>query len=72
MTMRTRKLIGTVLMLLLIFIYTLLAMSVGVAILPGAAWYTEAAYYAVAGLAWVPLAGLLINWMSRPDPDPEH
>ncbi len=71
MTMRTRKLIGTFAMLALLFVYSMIAMTIGVAILPDAAWYAELAYYFVAGLAWVPLAGMLINWMSKPDPEPE-
>ncbi len=69
MRMRTRKFFGTIGLLLFLAIYSLVAMAVGVGILPDANGLAQLLYYAVAGLAWVPPAGLLIRWMSRPDPD---
>jgi len=36
-----------------------------VAILPTAGAVAQFFYYAVAGLAWVPLAGVIIAWMYR-------
>ena len=65
--MRTRKLIGTVLLLIFLFVYSLVAMVVGVQVLPAASPVLEFTYYLLAGLAWVPVAGLLISWMARPD-----
>lgn len=61
-----RKLAGTVLLLLLVLVYVFAAMLLATAILPGAGRLAEFIYYAVAGLAWVPLAGLIVNWMHRP------
>ena len=68
LTMRTRKLIGAVLLLALIVVYAFLAMLAAVALQVSASRLVELAYYIVAGLAWVVPAGLLIRWMHRPDP----
>jgi Protein of unknown function (DUF2842) len=63
MTQRTRKLFGTLALLVLIIVYSLIAMALGAGILPqvGVVWRTI--FYAVAGLAWVPPAMLIVNWM---------
>lgn len=66
MVPNARRLAGTVLLLVLILVYVLVAMVVGVTILPGAGAFAQFAYYAVAGLAWVPLAAAVISWMHRP------
>lgn len=68
MTMRLRKFIGTFLLLGLITIYCLLVMVLAVTVVPQIGKLWEAVFYAVAGLAWVPPAGLLVSWMHRPDP----
>jgi hypothetical protein len=50
-------------LLALVVVYVLLAMVVGTAVLPNAGPVAQFVYYFVAGLAWVPLAGLVIKWM---------
>lgn len=60
-----RRLAGTVLLLLLVIVYVFAAMMLAVTILPQAGRTTEFVYYALAGLAWVPLAALVISWMHR-------
>ena len=67
MTMRTRKLVGTVLLLTFIFAYALAAMLVAVVLQVSESRVVEVLYYIVAGFAWVLPAGLLIRWMHRPD-----
>lgn len=67
MTVRTRKLIGAVLLLALIVVYALAAMLAAVVLQVRATPVVELAFYIVAGLAWVVPAGLLIRWMARPD-----
>ncbi len=68
MPQRARKLIGTVLLVAFIIIYSLTAMTVAAAKLPGTSGLVQLIYYAVAGLLWaVPAAGL-IWWMQKPDP----
>ena len=68
MRMRTRKLVGIPALLLIIFVYAIVAMIIGVRVLPNASAFIEFAYYLFAGLAWVFPAGLIIRWMSRSDP----
>lgn len=68
MTIRVRKLIGTVLLLLLIGGYALAAMMVAAVLQINGSKLAEVLFYFVAGLAWVVPAGWLIRWMQRPDP----
>lgn len=67
MTIRIRKLVGTVVLLLFLVIYAFAATKVGVTLLADAGKAAELAYYIVAGFAWTIPAGLLVSWMSRPD-----
>jgi hypothetical protein len=66
-TPRTRKLIGTIALLLFLILYTLAAMMTAIVLQVGASKAVELAYYVIAGLLWVIPAGLLIKWMQRPD-----
>jgi len=68
MPIRIRKLIGTVALLALVFVWALLAMAIAQAVLGSANRIVEAMFYVVAGLGWVLPAMPLIKWMSRPDP----
>lgn len=66
MTPRTRKLIGTVLLLVFIAVYALLAMAAAIILqVNDAGKWAELAYYVVAGLAWVIPAGVIIKWMQK-------
>ncbi|MCH9807698.1 MAG: DUF2842 domain-containing protein [Alphaproteobacteria bacterium] len=68
MTMRTRKLIGTIALFFMIAVYALLAMVVAVALeVNTTSKFVELAYYFVAGLLWIVPAGMIIQWMSRDD-----
>lgn len=67
MRVRTRKLIGTVALLLFVAIYALAAASIGAGPIAQASPLAQLSYFLVAGLAWVLPAGLLIRWMQRPD-----
>ena len=67
MTIRTRKLIGSIALIAFLAIYALFAMEIGAGAFAEAAPVTQAIYYLVAGLIWVPVAALLIRWMQRPD-----
>lgn len=69
MNIRTRKLIGTVILIVFLIVYALAAMMVAVVLqVNEASKLIELIYYFVAGLLWVIPAGLVIRWMSRPDP----
>jgi hypothetical protein len=69
MPIRTRKLLGTIALLIFIMVYVLLAMSVAVVLqVRGVGPLGELAYYIIAGLIWVLPAGLIVQWMAK---DPE-
>jgi hypothetical protein len=67
MTVRTRKLIGTVVLLIFLALYALAAAAIGAGRITLAPHWVQLAYFVTAGLAWVIPAGLLIRWMQRPD-----
>lgn len=68
---RTRKLIGTVLLLVWVSFYALLV----TAIMHNAARrfgpVGEPLFYAFAGIGWIPVAMLVVWWMAKPDKDDE-
>ncbi len=65
---RIRKLIGTVALLALVIVWSLLAMALAQFVLVRTSGLLDFAYYVVAGLGWVPLAMMLVSWMSRGEP----
>ncbi len=67
MAVRTRKLIGTVVLLLFVGAYAFAAGSIGAGRIASASGLAKFAFFLVAGLAWVVPAALLIRWMQRPD-----
>jgi hypothetical protein len=68
MRQRSRKLVGTIGLFLLVAAYAVVAAGVAVVLqVRNVGLWTELGYYAVAGLLWVLPAGLLIRWMQRPD-----
>ena len=67
MTLRTRKLVGTVALLVFLAVYAFLAMLVAVAIQVVGSKVGELLFLVVAGLAWVLPAGWLVRWMQKPD-----
>lgn len=63
-----RRAIGITLTVVVLFVYSFFAASVG-GLFADKPWYAQIAYFAVAGLAWViPLYPVYV-WMRRPDPD---
>ena len=67
MTIRIRKLIGTVALLVLVALWSLIAMALSQSVLTDINGFVAAIYYVVAGLGWVLPAMLLVKWMGRPD-----
>jgi hypothetical protein len=67
MTLRTRKLVGAIALLLFLTVYALAAMMVAIMMQVGASKVAELVYYPVAGLLWLPPAMWLVKWMQRPD-----
>jgi hypothetical protein len=62
---RIRKLVGAVALIALLVVWSLLAMALAQVVLVRTSGALDFAYYVVAGLGWVPLAMLLVSWMSR-------
>jgi hypothetical protein len=67
MSVRTRKLIGTIGLLIFLVFYTWIAVAIGSGRITEAPALVQFGYFLVAGLLWVLPAGLLIRWMQRPD-----
>ena len=67
MPARTRKLIGTIVLLVFLGLYAWAAAAIGAGRISFAPAWAQFAYFLAAGLAWVIPAGLLIRWMQRPD-----
>lgn len=67
MSIRTRKLIGAVALILLVTIWSLVAMAVAQFPVVKANGVVEFIYFMVAGLVWILPAMPLIRWMVRPD-----
>lgn len=68
MKLRTRKLVGTLVILVFLIVYALLAMVAAIILQVNASKLTELLYYVIAGLAWVLPAGWLISWILKPRP----
>ena len=66
MNRRLKKLIGTVLLVVLVPLYALLVVSVGTARMQGTSTLTQLAFFAFFGLVWIFPAGLIIKWMATP------
>lgn len=72
MSASTRKLIGTIALLIMITVYALLAMAAALVLqVRGAGPVVEFLYYLLTGLLWVIPAGLIIKWMVV-DPKPKN
>ncbi|MFV0297848.1 MAG: DUF2842 domain-containing protein [Hyphomicrobiaceae bacterium] len=59
----SRALFGTMALIVLIFVYVIAAAGLATMMLPSESGVVHFFYYAIAGLAWVPAAGLIIRWM---------
>ncbi|HEX2840424.1 DUF2842 domain-containing protein [Hyphomicrobium sp.] len=67
MTLRTRKFVGAIALLVFLTVYALAAMMVAIVLQVSASKLTELLYYPIAGLLWVLPAMWLVKWMQRPD-----
>ena len=67
MSIRTRKLIGTIALLVLVSVWGLLAMALAQSVLTDINGLVAAIFYVVAGLGWVLPAMPLVSWMAKPD-----
>lgn len=69
MTQSTRKLIGTILVLVSIIAYCVIAGAIYANFLGTAPWWVLIVFFAVAGTTWFFPATWIIRWMAKPDQD---
>jgi hypothetical protein len=69
MTIRTRKLLGAVALLLLAFAWSMMGMVMAQFPLIANSGWLQAVYYVVVGMGWVLPAMPIVSWMLRPDPE---
>jgi hypothetical protein len=67
MTIRTRKFLGTIALLMLVVVWSLLGMTVAQTPWLAHSGLLQAIFYVVAGIGWVLPAMPIISWMARPD-----
>jgi hypothetical protein len=67
MSIRARKFVGTIALLILVSVWGLVAMALAQSVLTNINGFVATLYYIVAGLGWVLPAMPLISWMARPD-----
>lgn len=67
MTIRTRKLLGTIALLVLVVVWSLLGMTIAQTPWLASSGLLQSIFYVVAGLGWVLPAMPIVSWMSRPD-----
>ena len=70
MSLRTRKFVGTIALLVLVSVWALLAMALAQSVLTDINGLVAAIFYVVAGLGWVLPAMPLISWMAKPESKP--
>jgi hypothetical protein len=66
MQIRTRKLVGTLLLLGFLALYSAVVVALAAGRIATAPPLAQFAFFLVAGLVWVVPAGFLIRWMTRP------
>lgn len=66
MPVRLKKLIGTIVIVLLVITYAFLATIIAVAQLAQSPWYVQLAYFVFTGVLWVLPAMFIIKWMQTP------
>ena len=66
MPVRLKKLIGTVLIVLLVIVYALLATTIATYRLAESPWYVHFLYFLLSGVLWIVPAMFIIRWMAGP------
>ena len=72
MPVRIKKLIGTVLLIILVVVYALVATSFAVALLGASSPWVHLAYFFLTGILWIVPAMVVIRWMITPSPGREN
>jgi hypothetical protein len=67
MTIRTRKFLGTIALLVLVVVWSLMGMTLAQMPWLAKSGLLQAIFYVVAGIGWVLPAMPIISWMARPN-----
>lgn len=67
MKIRQRKFIGIMATIAFLVVYALIAMAIGGQYVVGSGPAVELLAFIFLGVGWIPVAMVLIRWMSRPD-----
>jgi hypothetical protein len=67
MKIRQRKFVGLVATIVFLVAYALIAMGIGGQYVVGHGAAIELPAFILLGIGWIPVAMVLIRWMSRPD-----
>jgi Protein of unknown function (DUF2842) len=67
MTIRTRKFLGAIALILLAAVWSLMGMAAAQMPWLASSGRLQAIFYVVAGMGWVLPAMPIVSWMSRPD-----
>lgn len=67
MNQSTRKLLGTLAVLVSIIVWSVAITGIYLVWLPDAEWWVLILFFAVGGTSWFFPAAWLVRWMSRPD-----
>ncbi|KGD99317.1 MULTISPECIES: DUF2842 domain-containing protein [Rhizobium/Agrobacterium group] len=68
MVPRLRSFIGTILIIILVITYALLATTFATLLLATSPWWVHFLYFLLSGMLWVLPAMLIIKWMAGPKP----
>ncbi len=67
MKVRQRKFIGIMATIAFLVVYALIAMAIGGQYVVGYGPIVELPAFILLGVGWIPVAMVLIRWMSKPD-----
>ena len=66
MPVRLRSFIGTILIVILVLFYAVMATAIASAFLGQSPWWIHLAYFLFTGMLWILPAMLIIKWMAGP------
>lgn len=66
MPVRLRKFIGTIIIIVLVVLYALIATTIATYRLAESPWWVHLLYFFLTGIFWIVPAMIVIRWMERP------
>lgn len=72
MKQRTRKLFGTVFIVVIAVLYAVISTTIAAAKLSDVSGWVHLVYFFFTGMLWIVPAMFIINWMLKPDKEPEN